>query len=215
MGPLPIPATSPIPIAPTSIPRCGHRNRQGVLWFHWGLNDPCGCIASLAARTELRGTDEPLPAARNDSRAPGDFSAEAPAWDQAFAAIAEMALTKHPSYLRFWGKQRGAIEGGANWHAAAYHCLDVAASAHALLEANDLLRRQLAELLAIPEQQLVDLMTFWMAPPVLNQRPSPGGHPATSRKALRRPTRTAAMVLLPVSPPIKVPILSFDYDAGP
>jgi CRISPR-associated endonuclease/helicase Cas3 len=71
--------------------------------------------------------------------------------------------SKHPSYLRFWGKQRGAIEGGSSWHAAAYHCLDVAASARALLEANDLLRRQLAELLAIPDQQVVDLLTFWMA----------------------------------------------------
>src|SRR6516162_7640046 len=71
--------------------------------------------------------------------------------------------SKHPSYLRFWGKQRGAVEGGAGWHGAAYHCLDVAASARALLEANDLLRRQLAELLGIAERQAVDLMTFWMA----------------------------------------------------
>jgi CRISPR-associated endonuclease/helicase Cas3 len=31
------------------------------------------------------------------------------------------------------------------------------------LEANDLLRRQLAELLAIPDRQVVDLLTFWMA----------------------------------------------------
>src|SRR5262245_65880241 len=69
--------------------------------------------------------------------------------------------SKHPSYLRFWGKQRGAIEGGANWHAAAYHCLDVAASARALLEANALLRRQLAELLGIADTQAVDLMTWW------------------------------------------------------
>jgi CRISPR-associated endonuclease/helicase Cas3 len=74
-----------------------------------------------------------------------------------------MAISKNPNYLKFWGKQRGAIEGGANWHAAAYHCLDVAASANALLEANDLLRRQLAELLAIPERQLIDLITFWTA----------------------------------------------------
>jgi CRISPR-associated endonuclease/helicase Cas3 len=70
---------------------------------------------------------------------------------------------KHPNYLRFWGKQRGAIEGGANWHAVAYHCLDVAASARALLEANDLLRRQLSAQLAIPDRQVVDLLTFWMA----------------------------------------------------
>ena len=75
----------------------------------------------------------------------------------------EMVTSEHQSYLRFWGKQRGANDGGANWHAAAYHCLDVAASARALLEANEFLRRQLAVLLAISEQQLVELMTFWMA----------------------------------------------------
>ena len=74
-----------------------------------------------------------------------------------------MIISEHQNYLRFWGKQRGAIDGGANWHAAAYHCLDVAASVRAILEANELLRRQLAVLLSISEQQLVELMTFWMA----------------------------------------------------
>jgi CRISPR-associated endonuclease/helicase Cas3 len=72
-------------------------------------------------------------------------------------------MSKHADYPRFWGKQRGAIEGGATWHAAAYHCLDVAASAQALLETNGLLRHRLAELLKIPERQVIDLMTFWMA----------------------------------------------------
>jgi CRISPR-associated endonuclease/helicase Cas3 len=55
------------------------------------------------------------------------------------------------------------MEGGAPWHAAAYHCLDVAASARALLECNDLLRRRLAALLAIPERRVIDLLTFWIA----------------------------------------------------
>jgi CRISPR-associated endonuclease/helicase Cas3 len=72
-------------------------------------------------------------------------------------------MPEQADYLRFWGKQRGAAEGGALWHAAAYHCLDVAASGRALLEASDLLRRRLADLLAIPERQLVDLVTFWLA----------------------------------------------------
>jgi CRISPR-associated endonuclease/helicase Cas3 len=74
-----------------------------------------------------------------------------------------MLIPENPSYLKFWGKQRGAIEGGANWHAAAYHCLDVAASARTLLETNKHLRHQLAELLAIPEPQLIELITFWTA----------------------------------------------------
>jgi CRISPR-associated endonuclease/helicase Cas3 len=55
------------------------------------------------------------------------------------------------------------MEGGAAWHAAAYHGLDVAASARALLQSNDLLRRRLAELLEIRETQVVDLITFWTA----------------------------------------------------
>jgi CRISPR-associated endonuclease/helicase Cas3 len=72
-------------------------------------------------------------------------------------------MLKHADYLRFWGKQKGAVEGGATWHAAAYHCLDVAASVQALLQTNDLLRHRLAKLLEIPERQVIDLMTFWMA----------------------------------------------------
>ena len=69
----------------------------------------------------------------------------------------------HADYLKFWGKQRGAVEGGPAWHAAAYHCLDVAASARALLQSNDLLRRRLAELLEIRDTQVTDLITFWTA----------------------------------------------------
>src|SRR5262245_35183388 len=72
-------------------------------------------------------------------------------------------MSDHADYLRFWGKQRGAVGGGAPWHAAAYHCLDVAASGRAILEASDLLRRLLADLLSIPERQLVDLVAFWLA----------------------------------------------------
>ena len=26
-----------------------------------------------------------------------------------------MIISEHQNYLRFWGKQRGAIDGGANW----------------------------------------------------------------------------------------------------
>jgi CRISPR-associated endonuclease/helicase Cas3 len=72
-------------------------------------------------------------------------------------------MVKHADYLRFWGKEKGAVEGGATWHAAAYHCLDVGASARALLESNDLLRRRLAELLKIAERNVIGLMTFWAA----------------------------------------------------
>ena len=38
------------------------------------------------------------------------------------ARAIDITILKHARYLRFWGKQRGAVEGGATWHAAAYHC---------------------------------------------------------------------------------------------
>ena len=80
-----------------------------------------------------------------------------------------MALSRHNNQHVYssklsevLGQARGAAEGGSPWHAAAYHCLDVAASARALLDVNDLLRRRLAELLSLSERQVVDLVTFWM-----------------------------------------------------
>ena len=66
--------------------------------------------------------------------------------------------------LRFWGKERrrGSDLDG-DYHPAAYHCLDVAASAHALLSANTLLRSRLAEALGIPESDTLSLVTAWAA----------------------------------------------------
>ena len=107
-----------------------------------------------------------------------------------------MVVSKNPNYLKFWGKQRGAIEGGANWHTAAYHCLDVAASANALLEANDLLRRQLAGLLVISERQLIDLMTFWMALHV-NAVTAAGAAVADTRCILAHVSRPRCSAKLP------------------
>ncbi len=39
-------------------------------------------------------------------------------------------------FLEFWGKASGAVEGEPNFHPVAYHNLDVAAAAAALLHAN-------------------------------------------------------------------------------
>ena len=39
-------------------------------------------------------------------------------------------------YLQFWGKAGGVRIGEPAWHPNAYHCLDVAASAEALLIAS-------------------------------------------------------------------------------
>lgn len=51
-------------------------------------------------------------------------------------------------YLKFWGKAGSALEGEPASHPAAYHCLDVAAAAEALLDANP---RRLARLAALLE----------------------------------------------------------------
>lgn len=40
------------------------------------------------------------------------------------------------AYLSFWGKAGGSQDGQPSWHPLAYHCLDVAAVANALLEAS-------------------------------------------------------------------------------
>ena len=44
--------------------------------------------------------------------------------------------TAHHYYLQFWGKAGGVRIGEPAWHPNAYHCLDVAASAEALLIAS-------------------------------------------------------------------------------
>ncbi|MCL4768541.1 MAG: CRISPR-associated helicase Cas3' [Hyphomicrobiaceae bacterium] len=51
------------------------------------------------------------------------------------------------SYLDFWGKAGGASSGQPAWHPVAYHCLDVAAVADALLDRNPRRLTTLAALL--------------------------------------------------------------------
>lgn len=52
-------------------------------------------------------------------------------------------------FLSFWGKARPSGEGGPGWHPVAYHLLDVAAVAEALLRARPLAARRCATLLGI------------------------------------------------------------------
>ena len=64
------------------------------------------------------------------------------------------------AYLRFWGK-RSRVDG--LWHPAAYHCLDVAASAVALVETNRHLRRELSELLGLDGDLVGVYLASWLA----------------------------------------------------
>ena len=40
-----------------------------------------------------------------------------------------------PLYYRYWGKAKPSQEGGASYHLLVYHCLDVAATGEALIDA--------------------------------------------------------------------------------
>lgn len=68
-----------------------------------------------------------------------------------------------PPYLRFWGKARGARPGEPAWHPLPYHCLDVAASAEALLSAFPRQVEHLAKSLGTPRDNLASLLTALIA----------------------------------------------------
>lgn len=53
------------------------------------------------------------------------------------------------TYLHFWGKARPAAADGPRWHPVAYHLLDVAAMAEAVLAARPLAEGRLAELFGL------------------------------------------------------------------
>lgn len=56
------------------------------------------------------------------------------------------------SYLDFWGKARGSLPGEPATHPAAYHGLDVAAAADALLTANPRILMRFSTLLGTPPE---------------------------------------------------------------
>lgn len=60
--------------------------------------------------------------------------------------------------LEFWGKARPSEDGGRPWHPVAYHLLDVAASAHALLSMRPVTRARAASLLGLPQDDAHDLL---------------------------------------------------------
>jgi CRISPR-associated endonuclease/helicase Cas3 len=68
-------------------------------------------------------------------------------------------LMADPSYFRFWGKS----DTQGLCHLLPYHCLDVAAVARALLEADAQLRLRLARLAGLTESAYVPLATFFVS----------------------------------------------------
>src|SRR5262249_36404452 len=58
----------------------------------------------------------------------------------------------HADYRLFWGKAGGEQTGEPGWHPVAYHCLDVAAAADALLAVNPRKLAVLARLLGTSEE---------------------------------------------------------------
>lgn len=65
--------------------------------------------------------------------------------------------------LQFWGKARPPGDGGHGWHPVAYHLLDVAASADALLAMRPVTRARAARLLGLSEGDAHQLLVAFIA----------------------------------------------------
>ena len=70
-------------------------------------------------------------------------------------------LNSLPSYFRYWGKAKPSAETAeASYHLLPYHALDVAAVTYVLLQKHSFLRRHLANLMSLPEDQVISWCTF-------------------------------------------------------
>ena len=67
-----------------------------------------------------------------------------------------------PAWVSFWGKTDREDPVGS-YHLAAYHLLDVAASARVLLELRPRFVRHISKMLSIEPEVLIERVTFWMA----------------------------------------------------
>lgn len=63
-----------------------------------------------------------------------------------------------PSYLSFWGKARPSDDASNSWHPVAYHLLDVAASAQAILDVRPFALERIARLLALEPEAARELV---------------------------------------------------------
>ena len=64
--------------------------------------------------------------------------------------------------FRYWGKAGKNDGGELIWHPLVYHCLDVAAVGYVLLRKNADIRRRLAQMLGLSEDELVWLAVFFL-----------------------------------------------------
>lgn len=71
--------------------------------------------------------------------------------------------TDEVSYFQYWGKARKAsLQMEADYHLLAYHCLDVAAVGHCLLDDNRVLTKDLANFLELTPKQVQSLLVFFL-----------------------------------------------------
>ena len=68
-----------------------------------------------------------------------------------------------PDYFKYWGKTDSNYSGEHKWHPLAYHCLDVAACAQALLLKRADLLEKLICLSGFAEKQIINWLTFLYA----------------------------------------------------
>jgi len=64
--------------------------------------------------------------------------------------------------FRYWGKAGKNDVGESVWHPLVYHCLDVAAVGYACLRNNAYVRKRLAQMLGLDEDELVWLIVFFL-----------------------------------------------------
>ncbi len=74
-----------------------------------------------------------------------------------------MSDENHEDMLGAWGKARNSAGGGPSWHPLAYHCLDVAAVAHALLTNRPVTRARASKLLGVDEAFAHQLLVTFAA----------------------------------------------------
>jgi CRISPR-associated endonuclease/helicase Cas3 len=73
-----------------------------------------------------------------------------------------MLMSKHVSYLRYWGKAKPADVNGLAYHLLPFHCLDVAAVAETLLDTGIIRLAPLAVSLRMDCKTVRQLAIFFM-----------------------------------------------------
>ena len=77
--------------------------------------------------------------------------------------MAEKQGVRTDDLQEFWGKARPPSDEGPQWHPLVLHCVDVAAVGCTFLREHPLLRKRLARLMGVGEEQLVPLVGYLLA----------------------------------------------------